>query len=85
MKVNLVALLTAVILAGWSWVNAKTQQTDSDNPTVKIIKTIGCATMEGTSWFITNATDSAETKTPFTSDAEVSNAKICPSGPIGST
>jgi len=80
MKVNWAALLTAVILGGWSWGNAKAQQADPGNPTVKIIQTIGCATVEGTSWFITNATDPAETKTPFTSDSEVSNAKNVPLG-----
>ena len=74
MKANWTVLLTAILVGG-SWVGAKAQQTDLTDPTVRIIQTIGCATVEGTTWFITNATDPAETEAPFTSDAEVEDAQ----------
>ena len=80
MKANWTVLLTAVLLGSGSWVGTRAQQTDLTEPTIKIIQTIGCATVEGTTWFITDATDPAETEAPFTSDVEVEEAQNAPLG-----
>lgn len=75
MRANWTVLLTVVTLVGGSWVGTKGQQTDLTEPTVRIIQTIGCATVEGTNWFVTSATDPAETEEPFTNDPEVEDAQ----------
>lgn len=75
MRANGMVLLTVVILVCGSWVRTKGQQTDLTEPTVRIIHTIGCATMEGTNWFVTSATDPTESEEPYTSDVEVADAQ----------
>ena len=65
MRANWTVLLTVVILVRGSRVGPEGQQTDRTKPTVKIIQTIGCVKVGETTWFVTSATDPAETEAPF--------------------
>ena len=66
--------LVAVVVVGA--VSAGTaQDTDLTKPTVPIVQTVGCASVEGATWFLTNAAEPTATEAPFATDAEIAEAR----------
>ena len=56
MATNWTALVTTFAMVGSGWVAVEAlQDPDLTSPTVQIVQTVGCATADGTSWYLTNA------------------------------
>ena len=53
---------------------------DPSEPTVPIVQAIGCAEGDGRTWFLTRASDPAETLAPFASTDEIAAAQQVPLG-----
>jgi hypothetical protein len=66
----------ALICVGFTVGALAQQESDSSKPKVPLVSVVGCAnrTPDGV-WMLTNATDGTETKTLFSSTAEVDEAK----------
>ena len=76
MATNWAALVTTFAMVGSGWVAVEAlQDPDLTSPTVQIVQTVGCATADGTSWYLTNATDPVEAEAPFASNAEMEAAE----------
>ena len=81
MATNWTALVTTFAMVGSGLIAVEAlQDPDLTSPTVQIIQTIGCATVEGTSWYLTNATDPVEAEAPFASNAEMEAAEAAALG-----
>ena len=51
------------------------QDPEVTKPTIDIVSSIGCATQDGASWTLTRASEQVVTEVPFSSSAEVEEAK----------
>ena len=72
--------VAAVVVVGAAAPTGEAQETDLTKPTVPIVQAIGCAAVEGTTWYLTDATEPAETAAPFATDAEIGEARAASLG-----
>ena len=56
------------------------QDPDLTTPTVNIVSSVGCATQDGATWTLTRASEPIVTGVPFSSTAEIEEAKSTPLG-----
>ena len=75
MTTKLLTAVTAVAIMCGSLLDVAAQEPDPTKSTVPVVKAVGCAEMDGESWFLTRATDPEETETPFATFVEVEEAR----------
>ena len=74
MKTKLLAAATVVAVAHGMPPEGGAQEPARPQPTVPLVKTVGCVERDGESWFLTRATDPEVTEYPFASAAELEDA-----------
>ena len=74
MRTECLAVAAAVVIACGALPAAGGQETDPTEPTVPLVKTVGCVEKDGDAWFLTRATDPEVTRYPFPSAVELEDA-----------
>ena len=70
----LTAAAAAALLAPGAPPAAAAQEPDATEPTVPLVKTVGCVERDGDAWFLNRATDPEVTQYPFPSAVELEDA-----------
>ena len=70
MRTEWLAVAAAVVIAGGVLPAAGGQEPDPTEPTVPLVKAVGCVEKDGDAWFLSRATDPEVTRYPFPSAVE---------------
>ena len=74
MRTDFLAVAAAVVTACGAMPATAAQESDPTEPTVPLVRTVGCVEKDGDAWFLTRATDPEVTRYPFPSAVELEDA-----------
>ena len=74
MRTELCAVAAAALFAHGALPAVAAQEPDAAEPTVPLVKTVGCVERDGDAWFLTRATDPEAARYPFPNAVELEDA-----------